>query len=156
MKRLICLLTIALIICTAFSACGKSYPEPDMSTLTEAAVSSQPQSIDFSDADGDTVNAVFECDVSLYDDFCVMYSSDPASADIIAIFKSSDEKMHAEAQKMLNDFLSQRIDDFKGYAPLEVKKMEDCRVVSYGKYDILMILPDFSSANEAVGKVFSE
>lgn len=153
MKKLICFLILAL---TLLSACGKSYPEPDMSAILDAAKSSQPQAADFLEADSKTVNAVFGCDVSLYDDFCVLYSSDPSSADIIAIFKSSDEQRRSETKDMLSGFLLQRIEDFKGYAPLEVKKMESCRVLSYGKYNILMILPDFSLAEESIKSLFNE
>ena len=83
-----------------------------------------------------------------------MYATDAGFADVIAVFKSADDDAQTETQQLLNDFLKKRHDDFAGYAPQGVKKIDASSVITYGSYDVLVILSDFDAAKDAVDALF--
>ncbi len=146
---------IILAVVVLFVACGSTLPSPDATELATEILEALGETENFILADSETVDIVFDCDSSVYDDFCVMYSTEDASADIIAIFKSPDGETQADTQEMLDSFLESRFNDFKGYAPLEVQKIENTKLITYGYYDILIIISEFDSAKSVVDSAFS-
>ncbi|MCD7822857.1 MAG: DUF4358 domain-containing protein [Oscillospiraceae bacterium] len=154
MKRIgICFVLTAVML--VFSSCGSSLPSPDATELVTEILETLGESENFEHADSETVDIVFGCDSSSYDDFCVMYTTVDASADIVAVFKSPDSETKADTQEMLEEFIESRLNDFKGYAPLEVQKIENTKLISYGNYDILIIISDFDSAKSVVDSAFA-
>ncbi|MCD8006300.1 MAG: DUF4358 domain-containing protein [Oscillospiraceae bacterium] len=149
---IICILTVVVM---AFSACGSALPSPDATELATEILETLGETESFALADSETVDIVFGCDSSVYEDFCVMYSTEDISADIIAIFKSPDDETQDETEDMLEEFLESRLSDFKGYAPLEVQKIENTKLITYGSYDILIIISDFDSAKSVVDSAFA-
>ncbi|MCC8196141.1 MAG: DUF4358 domain-containing protein [Ruminococcus sp.] len=146
---------IILAVSVLFTACGSALPSPDATELATEILETLGESDNFALADSETVDIVFGCDSSVYDDYCVMYSTEDISADIIAIFKSPDDETQDETEEMLEDFLDTRLNDFKGYAPLEVQKIENTKLITYGSYDILIIISDFDSAKSVVDSAFA-
>ncbi|MCD7770743.1 MAG: DUF4358 domain-containing protein [Oscillospiraceae bacterium] len=154
MRRItiLCILTSVLVL---FSSCGSTLPSPDATELATEVLDSLGETDNFALADSETVEIVFSCDSSIYEDFCVMYSTEDISADIVAIFKSPDSETQDATQEMLEEFLESRLNDFKGYAPLEVQKIENSELITYGSYDILIIISDFDSAKSVVDSAFA-
>ncbi len=150
--RFICILTSVLML---FSSCGSTLPSPDAAELATSILESLGETDSFAFADSETVDVVFGCDSTVYDDCCVMYSTEDISADIIAIFKSPDSETQEDTQAMLEAFLESRLNDFKGYAPIEVQKIENTELITYGNYDILIIISDFDSAKSVVDSAFA-
>lgn len=151
MKRICCFLTAASLV---FLVCCKSLPSPAASEIADKVISLKNDSSGFTAADDNTVNAVFGCEPSDYDDYFVSYSNEAGSADIVAVFKTDDKSLKEKTHTMLSDFLQKRLDDFKGYAPLEVKKIEETEIISIGDYEILIISSDFKAAKSAVDSLF--
>ncbi len=153
MKRVIATILIMMLLLTS---CGSSnLPSPDAEELATEILEALGETDNFVLADSETVDIVFGCDSSVYDDFCVMYTTVDASADIIAIFKSPDSDIQSETEEMLDEFLESRLNDFKGYAPLEVQKIENTKLITYGSYDILIIISDFDAAKTFVDSAFT-
>ncbi|MCD7846682.1 MAG: DUF4358 domain-containing protein [Oscillospiraceae bacterium] len=154
MKKIgiLCALTAVL---TLFSACGSALPSPDATELATEIIETLGETESFALADSETVDIVFGCNSSVYEDYCVMYSTEDISADIIAIFKSPDDDTQDATEEMLEEFLESRLNDFKGYAPLEVQKIENTKLITYGSYDILIIISDFDSAKSVVDSAFA-
>ncbi|MCC8131890.1 MAG: DUF4358 domain-containing protein [Ruminococcus sp.] len=147
--------TIILAVAVLFAACGSSLPSPDATELANEILETLGETDNFILADSETVDIVFGCDSTVYEDYCVMYSTEDASADIIAIFKSPESETQDDTQEMLDSFLESRLNDFKGYAPLEVQKIENTKLITYGYYDILIIISDFDSAKNVVDSAFA-
>ncbi len=152
MKKIIPIILASLILLTS---CGSTLPSPDAEELTLEILETLGETDNFTLADSETVDIVFGCDSSVYEDFCVMYTTVDASADIIAIFKSPDDETQDETEEMLEEFLESRLNDFKGYAPLEVQKIEETELITYGYYDILIIISDFDTAKSVVDSAFA-
>ncbi len=152
MKKIIPIILASLILLTS---CGSTLPSPDAEELTLEILETLGETDNFTLADSETIDIVFCCDSSVYEDFCVMYTTVDASADIIAIFKSPDDEAQDETEEMLEEFLESRLNDFKGYAPLEVQKIEETELITYGYYDILIIISDFDAAKSVVDSAFA-
>ena len=153
MKRVIATILVVMLLLTS---CGSSnLSSPDAEELATQILETLGEADDFVLADSETVDIVFCCDSSVYEDYCVMYTTVDASADIIAIFKSPDSDTQSETEEMLDDFLESRLNDFKGYAPLEEQKIENTKLITYGRYDILIIISDFDAAKSVVDSTFA-
>lgn len=147
----LCLLISAII---TVSACGRTQ-EPLVQDIVDSIISSNWYASDFVQADALTAGIIFDCDVSAYDDYAVYYTDEPAKADIIIVFKTGDKNLGKDTADFLESFIESRRKDFEGYAPLEVKKIDQSSVVTRGSYIILLILEDSDAANAALDSVFS-
>ncbi len=156
MKRIAVIVLATVVSAVLLASCrSSSLPSPDAMELANEILETLGETDSFALADSETVDIVFGCDSSVYEDYCVMYSTEDISADIIAIFKSPDDETQDETEEMLEEFLNTRLNDFKGYAPLEVQKIENTKLITYGSYDILIIISEFDSAKSVVDSAFA-
>lgn len=154
MRKIKALLTaFTLMLLIMLSSCT-SLPEPEVSEITDAVTSAVTLESGFSTATDAEISVLFGCDIGDYEAVSVLYSTDAMYADIIAVFKSENSHVQSETREFLDEFIESRLADFTGYAPEEVKKIEDSGVISYGLYDILVISSDFDAAESAVDKLF--
>ncbi len=152
MKRFVSMAASALLM---FAACGK-LPEPDAHELAQNIISAQGMSEAFAEADSDMVSLLFDIEIEDYSDFAVYYSSEPACADIVVVFKSEQSEILGKTKDMLGDFRASRLNDFKGYAPEEAAKIERSDVISKGKYVILAVMPDSNAAVDCIDSAFKK
>ncbi len=150
MKKLIAVVFALLML----SSCG-SFPEPDVHELADSIISGQAAG-EFKEADGDMISLILDVDANDYSDSALFYSSEPACADIIVIFKTDKSDLQSETKKILSDFRESRLKDFKGYAPEEAVKIEDSEVISKGKYVIWAVMPDGEAAKKQIDSAFSK
>lgn len=139
----------AMLLLTACS----QYAEPDVDALLADILASQRFEAEMTSADADTVKLLFDfaenAEASAFS-----YSGKGGLADMVAVFKMKDSDSTASARHALEDYKSERYDDFKGYAPMEAKKIEDGKVYVYGNYAILAVVPDIPAAEEALEAAF--
>lgn len=150
MKRIILLVIVSLLL---FASCGRM-PQPTAQEIVEAVKASQQQNGEYVSADEEMIKILFDFEPSDYSDWAVEYSKEAACADVIIVFKSGDKDTQSKTQDFLKEFLERRLNDFKGYAPEEAKKLEESRLLTYGNYDILTICGDFRSAKDAADRLF--
>lgn len=150
MKKPIAVLFAFLLL--LLSSCT-SLPEPDAHELADRIISEQTAR-EFDEADSDMISILFGLDVNDFSDYAVYYSKEPANADIVVIFKSDKKKTLDSAKDILEEFRKSRIEDFKGYAPEEAAKLEEAKVISKGKYDIFVVMPDNEAVQKAINTEF--
>ncbi len=148
MKKLIAVLFVFLLL----TSCAE-LPEPDAHELADKIISGQSAG-EFDEADGDMISILFGLDVNDFSDYAVYYSKEPASADIVVIFKSDKKETLDSAKDILEEFRKSRVEDFKGYAPEEAAKLEEAKVITKGKYDILAVMPDNEAAQKVINTAF--
>lgn len=148
MKRVICAAFILLLL----TACSQ-YAEPDVNSLMEQILSEQTieEVTVASEAD---ISILFDIDLSAVDVCDVRYSGKGGYADIIAIFKLKDISNAETVINMLIDYKAGRYEDFIGYAPFEAEKIEKGRVMAYGRYVLLVVVPDISAAQKTIDAAF--
>lgn len=150
MKKLLCAVfaLVFLVSCT-------KYAEPDVSELSESLLCGQELE-EMTSADITDVGIIFDIDLSLAEEYAVNYSGKGGRADILAVFKLYDKDDASYVAEALEQYREERYNDFLGYAPFEAKKIENGKVLIYGRYVILAILPDIDAAIETADKAFKE
>lgn len=149
MKRFICIVLIPLLLV----ACSQ-YAEPDVSSLMDQILSEQTIE-EVAVATEADIEILFGINLDAVERYDVCYSGKGGYADIIAIFKLSDSSSAEEISAILTDYKASRYEDFKGYAPLEADKIEKGRIMTYGRYVLLVVVPDISSAQKTIDAAFS-
>lgn len=149
MKRFLCMFFAAMLLLTACS----QYAEPDTDALLADILASQQFEAEMTSADADTVKLLFDFS-EIAEASAFSYSGKGGLADMVAVFKMKDSDGAAAARHSLEDYKSERYDDYKGYAPMEAKKIEDGKVYVYSNYVILAVVPDIPAAEEALEAAF--
>lgn len=150
MKHFLCVILAVMLLC--LTACSE-YAEPDIDTLIADILASQQFEADMTSADDSTIQMLFDFAENA-DGSGFSYSGKGGLADMIAVFKMKDSDSAAAAMHALSDYKSERYDDYKGYAPMEAKKIEDGKIYVYEKYVILMVVPDIPTAESVMEAAF--
>ena len=151
MRRIFAVILAAMLL---FAACSE-YAEPDVNELVASLT--EDQSIEEpSFAEESDIPILFDIDVNKVESFCVCYSGVGAKADMVAAFCLSDKDDASAVQTALLEYKEHRYKDFEGYAPLEAEKVEDGVVAVYGRYVLLMILPDIELAITEADEAFTK
>ena len=101
-------------------------------------------------------------DTALYDDHCVMYSTEVTDINEIGVFHCKDEESAKELTKIVSKYIAEQQNEQKAfiasYAPREVPKLENAEVRRYGNYVIYLILndDDKQDAIEEIEKLLKE
>lgn len=139
----------AMLILTACS----QYAEPDIDLLLADILASQQFEAEMTTADESTVKLLFDFAENA-EAFGFSYSGKGGLADMVAVFKMKNSDDAASARNALETYKSERYEDYKGYAPMEAKKIEDGKVYVYGDYAVLAVVPDIPAAEDALEAAF--
>ena len=151
MKKTLCIFLAILFI--SLTACSQ-YAEPDVGELTDLILSEQTiEEITY--ASESDVGILFDIDLDRVEAYRVCYSGKGGYADMIAVFKLKNSVDADSVSSVLEKYKSDRYEDFKGYAPLEAKKIEKGRIMVYGRYVLLVVVPDISAAQKTIDAAFS-
>lgn len=71
------------------------------------------------------------------------------SADMIIIVEATDTT-HSERLDLMTQYMLDRQEAYKGYAPEEAERFDDVRFSTYGKYTIMLLVPDIKTADTFV------
>ena len=151
MKKLFCVILAAMLVMCACS----QYAEPDVAELMDTLISSQELD-NMTSADDSGVGILFGIELSEVEEYAVQYSGKGGFADMIAIFKLSDDGGTEAVADLLRTYKEHRYEDFKGYAPFEAEKVENGKVVIYDRYVLLVIAPDISAAQVTLNQAFKK
>ena len=151
MRRILILIISSMFI---LCSCG-GYNTPDVGILMDEICSSQGLT-DMTSADDSGAGILFDIDLTAVTDYSVKYSSRGGYADMIAIFRLNGGEDTEAAAAALESYKAARYEDFKGYAPLEAEKVEKGRVITYGDYVLLLIVPDIDEALKTADTEFTK
>lgn len=145
MKRLLILLLIVLILC---SACQKKKDYADdlpCAELMDSVEEQLPINLGYETYGAEYVRAYFE-DTDLPDDVCLRYTALSEDIGEFGVFHV-DSKEDAEALRSITESYLQALRDEKStfiasYAPKELAKLEHAEVRVFGNYVTYAILSD--------------
>lgn len=99
---------------------------------------------------------LYDLKMSVISDGTISYASTGGFADEISILKATDSDEAAEIKTALKKRIERRINDFTGYAPEEVAKLEQSEVFSEGDYVVLAICDDADKIHKAFKEAIKE
>ena len=160
MKKIF-LAIVILLSCTAVTACSNS----DNKTTSTSDTQKKEITIDIDKLGEQLVNEVdfsdemsaiaLEMAQNVFDvaDLGIteqaVYMSAGATADVIAIFKCSDDNM-SELKNRIDSWISDIKETNTNYAPEEIPKLEDCVKRQEGDYYMVVISGDNDKVNEII------
>ena len=79
-----------------------------------------------------------------------VYASTGATAEEIAVLEAADESKVSKLQEAVNQRIETKKEDFEGYLPAEMKKLQDPVIRTEGNVVVLCISNDSDQANSAI------
>ncbi len=152
-KRIFCLLTAALLLLAAVSACAKQGggKPADVEKIADEIIRSVKFSDQMSALEKKTAVKLYgldEADVAK----AKVYESTGATAEEVAAFEAKDEA----AAKRIRAAAAERVEDqkaaFADYQPREMTKLKTPLLVQDGKYVLLVVADDISAARKVAGQ----
>lgn len=147
----------ALLILTAlvsFCSCAKTYKDDlTASELADSIVTAVPVADGYSDAEDDFVDFNMPGVSSLCSEYIVKLSSSDIDMNEFGVFHAKSEKDAKEIAELCQKYLDKANNGMIGdYNPTELPKIEDSKVLIYGKYVIYTVLAssDCQLATDAV------
>lgn len=95
---------------------------------------------------------LYSIDYSDIDDGAIAYAGSGGLADEISVIKT-----HNMSENVVETFLSKRVDrriqDFTGYKPTEISKIENSKIFSCGGFSVLIISDNASEIQEQIKNI---
>jgi hypothetical protein len=148
MKRKLSFLLALVLLLGLLAGCGGKAVEIDLSSLSEALLSSGAFTAVIEPVDSEIGCYLYGLETG---DACpaaemVFFLSEGATANELALFKAKDKDSAAVLAKAVTDRLDYQKQSFESYAPAEVSKLEDAIVTTTGLYVLLVVTEDYSAA----------
>ncbi|SEG16401.1 protein of unknown function [Eubacterium ruminantium] len=161
-KRLITI--FALIICLAFTACGKDKKDEDTKSETTEKVAQADFDVkeladklknegsftDLSELKSDiAIDRLYGLDGSKIE-ASAFYSNSNATAEDVAVIKVKDSSYIADVKSAIEKRVEEQKASFKDYNAAEVPKLEDAVIVTGGNYIVFVVSGDSAKAKSII------
>lgn len=174
MKKFLIILCAALL-CLSLAACGEKEPAPQPANPDEGSTPVDTPNADAFPAFAD-LDQLFEdlCSKVTYSDSATALDSSMAAMllgfqpagdcriainDVsnlrVGVFVCADEAAAADTAEQLKGFIANMIDTNSGYAPDEVKLLQDAAPIVKGNVVILCVTTDTAGVDAVLGDYFS-
>lgn len=154
-KRIIAVAGIISII--ALTACSSSETEASASVADMVnGISSSGAAFDEltpGENDADVTAYHYSVETEWYSEYASLAAT-AASADEIVIFKAASDDTIDDLESALKKYLEKRKADFEQYAPDEFEKLNNCKVITKGKYVCLIVSSEASVAEKQFDSYF--
>ena len=140
-KAYIIIIAVILIIAIAIFILKNTNKEItiDIDKLSEDII----KNVDFEDemniTDAETVKRLYNIDNAISEK---VYLSSGATAEEVAIFEFASRENAKEAVEKVNERIENQKSSYSGYAPKEVKRLEDAILIQKDKYIVFCVTED--------------
>lgn len=147
-------LIFAVTICLC--ACSDSQPVKSAATVMEQILSAVTDTdvtvtVNYDEEKyKSNFDMLYSIDSGLVSDGAIAYAERGMSADEISLLIADSDKAAVEIEAALKSRIQRRRNDFTGYAPDEVRKIDASIVVKSGRYVALIICDDPSAVRSAL------
>ena len=147
MKRILSLFIIFALISTLFTACGSQKSnDPSCADILSEITKNTEVNVTVYTAGDDTLennyDNMYAIKRELVDDCGILFPSDRGVADELSLFHMKDSGDVQLAKDKLQDRLDTRKNQFAGYKPEEVYKLDNAVIMSQGNFVALIISDD--------------
>jgi len=164
MKKKLAFLLVLLLSIFSFSACsnGDSKATRENSVTIEPDINAIKEQIENEIEFPEMVDATKENFEFLYDDiddesveeFSLIYAGSGGYSDEIAVIKVKSAEDIKNVEIVMLDRVEKRLNDFKGYAPLEYEKLSNAVVTINGDFAFLAVCDNPDKAEKIFNDAF--
>lgn len=147
MKKIISLIFVLAIVCSAFVGCSNS-KNVDLSSVMEEINSKYSISGLTVVDDVQKLNRYYQIEEADVKQYAAEFSTDATKFMEIVLVEASDSQTLSKITTTLNNHLDSRISEGKSYSPESVEMLENCSVKTYGNYATLIISDNASDIDE--------
>lgn len=159
-KKLVCLVSAALIVLFVFASCGeekKPLEEVSLYRLSKAMLEADtfPEMITVGSSDSDAADKFLylsDVDYGKIDGYFLSYAKDGAGYEL-AVVAAKDEADVREIENSLVVHLEGRINLYKNYSPEDLPLAKAAKVGSLGRYVYLIMCRDTDAVKGAMEKM---
>ncbi|MEG0805303.1 MAG: DUF4358 domain-containing protein [Lachnospiraceae bacterium] len=167
-KNLIGSIILISCCCMMFSGCGKEQKKKTegpkipatevMEVMLKAAEDTEiSTTVSFGEEKyGDNFEFLYNFSMDEIGDGSISYAQKGKSADEISLLYVKDHKNMAKVMTALKARITRRIQDFTGYAPEELSKIEGAKVIEKGNYAVLIITDNTDEVSKAFEKALKK
>lgn len=154
MKKIVCMLLAAVMLCGVATGCGssESLAQPKPQEVADALM----DKISFDEE----LSLLAEDEISIYVEMedgveGIMYISSGSTAEEIAVFKAPDKNTATKMVANVKDYLKAQRSSFADYLPEEAKRIDDAVVEQKGNYVVLCVSGQSADAKAVISDVFA-
>ena len=172
MKKVLCLITAAVMFCFALAACGTGSSDDTAETVSDPTAEPAapidltilademqraapwPEMKTATDAGSSAARdfgAISDLSYDRVDAFCLLYASDGTSYEL-AVIRLKDAVDTPALERSLKKHIESRVEQYRYYMPDQVERAAGAQVVTRGCYAALIMCDD----NDAVKAVFEQ
>jgi len=158
MKRILPLMLVAVLLLAACGGRGtqaKSQATPDVAKLAEDMKNAVKLDDELMTVGNDVIKNLYEYDADSIAQYAVYTSSTMSTPEEIAVFVAKDDKSVDYIDQMIQLRVQNLNSTFKDYAPKEMPKIENAKVLKNGRYMALVVCTDPAPAEKVFNKAFS-
>jgi len=154
MKKKILGIAVALLIFMTGCSSSKDVKDVDVQSVADELISTIQFQDQMSELNQKTAVNIFGIDS---DDIvkAAVYESTGATAEEVAAFESKDEQAAQRVKKKAEERIETQKSGFQDYVPTEMEKLKDPVLEQYGKYVILCVSNDNTTAKQTIDGFFS-
>lgn len=160
MKHMKSVLAVLLAMTLMLAGCGRpstsdQQAAPDVAALADDMKSASTLDDEFINVDSDILGNLYEYDAESISAFSVYTSATMSTPEEIAVFVAADAESVNYIEEMIDYRLQTLRFSYEDYAPLEMPKIENAKVLTNGLYVTLIICEDPAPAQDVFEKAFS-
>ena len=154
-KALIVLMALVMLCACGGGKAPAQQPQPDVAELADQMLASVVLEDELMSIDTAVMGNLYEYDADSIAQAAVYTSSTMSTPEEIAVFKAADEDSVKYVEEMVKLRLQNLEFSYADYAPLEMPKIENAKIMTKGLYTALVVCGDPAPAQDVFEKAFS-
>lgn len=151
-KWIVCLLTVAMVLCLAACGGGK---DVDLKDLAKDLMDSGAFTDILSESAENVPPSIYGFDAADVEQ-CLMYYGTGATAEEIFLAKCTDSAAAGRVQSLCQTRVQNQIAAFESYVPAEIPKLENAVIGTAGAYVVLVVSNDSATCQGIVEKALTK
>ncbi len=146
MKKSFAIILLFACVCAALFSCSRTEYTDSKSceSICKRATDTLGDGFEYAEF-GETHVSYYFDDSDLYDDLCLIYSTDTNDINEIGVFHATDSSDAKKLEELCVDYIEEMREGERAfiasYAPDELPKLDGAKVTRFGNYVIYTILP---------------
>ncbi len=153
MLKKIVLSLMCIMLCIALTGCGNT--KENISQMTCAQIAEKAQNavsfVSLTDVNANYLEKYLWIDAENLEDWVMRRDATRATPEMILVLKVKNGADLADIKQAVQEYHDEQIATYRGYQPAQMPKLESAKVMEQGQFIVLIVSPDASKVNAALG-----